>query len=209
MKKSNLSIGTANTRLASLAKTFGIDSAIYDLAESYIKERITDEKYLKINDEGHIVSIVNSKKINTNTWGRSQKFNEYIPSTEDIIKDSLDFYKNDLANKEEPLTKEEKANMKYGPRTVKKNPELYNKLVLAAITRAEDLSDYDGTRSDVYIVRDNNKSLPSEIYDSHRFYERAQEIIDDSTKTQEWVHKARQLINEYQEIAESLDRMND
>lgn len=209
MKKSSLSIPTANKRLESLAKTFGMDSDIYETAESYIKERITDEKYLKIDDEGNIIGIKNSKAINTNTWGRSQKFNEYIPSTEDIIKDSLNFYKNDLENKEEPLTEEEKANMKYGPRTVKKNPELYNKLVLAAITRAADLNNYSGTRSDVYIVRDNNKSLPSDIYSEHKFYERAQALIDDGTKTQEWVHKARKLINEYDEIAESIDRTND
>ena len=67
---------------------------------------------------------------------------------------------------------------------------------------AEALADYSGTVDEVYVVRDNKYNVP----DVSDLQETAQDLLDNRTKTVDWVRRAQDLIIEYKERTENFLR---
>ena len=189
---------TINTRMKSLAKTFGTNSVIYKTARDYIESKVKDD-YIKRNKSGEVVGIRQVKTLPDQIFGRSDVFNEYIPAVQDIFSREIKAFKEEIAaGRQGPMTKEEEMLMKTGPRKAMQDPLLSKYVARKATLIAEDLADWDGTVDDVYQVS-GNKENAINVED---LIAEADDLLDTRVKTAEWVRAARDLVTRYTERVE-------
>lgn len=177
-KLKKIGAGTANARMSSIINEFGIGSEVYQMASDYIEERV-DEKFIKRNKAGDIIGIRQTKeakdKLGENVFGRSDIFNEYLPTTNSIYKKVME---------EEGYSG-----------TIKANKDVLRPLVEVY---AHKMGSYDDTVLDVYDVRDNTDALDADVYAAHDFHGRAVALLKIREKTSEWIDAARALVDEYE-----------
>ena len=203
-----IKIPTVNRRLSTLREEFGIDSEIYKAAEGYIEEHLND-KFINRDEYGNIVSISKSKEALDlpRVFGRSDVFDEYIPTVTQVYKRELEAQRQLYEDRSEymqgPLTALEAA-LESGVSTKKiiQDPLIARYLSYKAEQMAEALADYSGTVDEVYVVRDNKYNVP----DVSDLQETAQDLLDNRTKTVDWVRRAQDLIIEYKERTENFLR---
>ena len=189
---------TINTRMRSLAKTFGKDSIIYKTAQDYIESKVKND-FIKRNKDGDVVGIRQVKTLPDQIFGRSDVFNEYVPAVQDIFSREIKAFKEEMAaGRQGPMTKEEEMLMKTGPRKAMQDPLLSKYVSRKATLIAEDLADWDGTVDDVYQVRDNTERA----IDLEDLIAEANDLLDTRVKTADWVRAARDLVTRYTERVE-------
>lgn len=206
-----IKIPTVNRRLSTLREEFGVNSEIYKAAESYIDEHL-DDKFINRDGFGNIVSISKGKEaLNLNKlFGRSDVFDEYIPTVTQVYKRELEAQRQLYEDRSEymqgPLTPLEAAFegglTERNVRKIVQDPQIARYLRGKAEQMAELLADYDGTVDETYVVRDNKYNVP----DVSDLQARAQELLDNRTKTVEWVRQAQEVIIEYKERTENFLR---
>lgn len=174
--KKKIKVGTANARMSNIKKTFGVDSEVYKMASDYIEERV-DEKFIKRDTSGNITGIRQTKeaeKLSENAFGRSDVFDEFLPTVSGLLK----------AVKEENDIKG----------SVKDNRTV---LINLAEVHAANLRSYDVTVDDIYDVRDDVDALGDATMVAE-----AQQLLDEREKTSAWLSAARDLVARYDEAVQ-------
>ena len=211
-EKKGITVSAANARLKALAKEYGYDSKVYQMASEYIEEHI-DDKYIRKKD-GHIVNIVahQGKEVEKEKASFINKAGKEVTQTYKVIEEGVDlknaFGRSDVFDEYLPtitgLTKKmmDEHSIKG---TIKENKEIVKPYANAyAAVKVS----YKPTVDDLYAIRDRDPLTLAELdpaeYD--RLKGKAQELLDSREKTEAWVEEAKNLYVEYKEKVEEALR---
>ena len=195
-KRKGESITTINRRLRNLYEdpNFGPQSEEYQLAKEYIQDRVKDD-YLFTNKAGVLqVRQTKEAKEDTAILGKSNVLKEYVPTSKEMYSQAFDVWKEQY----------DKADLVENPlKNVKKSEAIKDPMVqryLAGIVHeiTANLSDYDSVVDNVYRVRDNDWNA--------EFAAEAQALLDDRSKSRDWVSEARDLVRRFDEAEEAYIR---
>lgn len=138
--------------------------------EKYIDEKTGEEKERKVIDKK------GTPTKEENLFGRSEVFDEYLPSPQLILKKMKDEYSIEGTIKEN--------------KTVLKNyAEMW----------AKTMNDYDTTVEGLYDILENSETVEGDI---SVLKENAQKLLDSREKTVSWIEEAKKLYLDYMEQAE-------
>jgi len=210
-KRDGITVATANARLKALAKTFGFDSEVYQMASDYVKEKIDDEFIVK-NDAGDIVRIKahqgkevekekswinkNGKEVVQkykvveggvdleNAFGRAELFNEQLPTVTGIIKRAMEV--EDVEG------------------TIKANKE---KMIPLVNAWAKEIRNFDNNVNDVYDVKEDAGSLS--YFDSalaKKYHNEAVDLLNEREQSMSWTAKAKDIVKRYWDSVEDAKR---
>lgn len=217
-------VQTINKRLVKLREEFGVDSAVYKAAEDYIKEHFPDKimvekknkngeivtkknsntpvlvekKMLNKDKDGHILSI-SKNSVNLGKkyiFGRSEVFDEYIPTVSEAYKREADLLKERIGP---PTTLEQKIISSKSQKEMVADPKIKAYLKNQANRTAKALNEYEDIVDTLYEAASKG---------TEKIKTSAQNLLDIRERTVDWIAQAKLVVEAYEQMGDQTALKN-